>query len=234
MSLCKKSLWLVVCVGFLIINFGGCVQAPSSRMPAILGLSVDKKMTSSSILKQWPNHQTFGLITLSDATGPQAAPAISADMLSRLSQRSQLYLGKHCATPVIKVIPNSGIQISQGLSSLLKAGRAHGAESLIFALFSSTEITEPATFGEARMMTQMQGTTTHNSALVELGLIDVEQGVVTVQANGEAAESLDRLDAPIGDSPPTFDEALDILRANAGQQALDKALTHFTRGCRAV
>ena len=234
MMQCKKILWAGVGLGFLIMNFGGCVTAPSSRMASVLGLPVDKEMVANHPVLRWPNDQTVGLMALSDDSGPNAAPAISSAMLSRLSQRTQVNLGKRCATPEIKNISHSGLGGRQSLSSLIDIAKGHKVESLVIAMFSSTETTEPATFGEARMMTQMPGSTTHNSALVELALIDVDQGVVMIQANGQATESLDRLNAPLGNDQRTNEEALDILRANAGQQALDRALTEFTRGCRNV
>ncbi len=81
------------------------------------------------------------------------------------------------------------------------------------------------------MMTQMPGTTTHNSALVELALVNVEKGNIEIQANGKGRESLERLTVPIGADQLTKEAALDILRANSGQQALDAALQEFTKGC---
>ena len=82
------------------------------------------------------------------------------------------------------------------------------------------------------MMTQIPGTITDNNASVELALIDVGKGRIVYQAHGTATESMDRLNVPIGDDELTLEEALDILRANAGQQALDKALLTLTEGCR--
>ena len=231
MRFCQKSLWLGVGLVILVLGFSGCVTTPSLRMPAVLGLPLDKKVTHVRELRQWPKHQRFGLVTLSDTTGPKAAPAISSTMLSRLSQRIHVNLEKRCAGPEINDIPITDLQMNYGLSSLLEVAKGHDVESLIIALFSSTETTQANTFGEERMMTQMPGTTTHNWALVELGLLDVEQGIVVIQANGEATESLDRLMVPIGTDQPTREEALDILRANAGQQALDVALQDFMQGC---
>ena len=231
MKIHHKSLWLGMVAGFLLMSMGGCASNPSPRMPVILGPSGNGNMKNSNLIGQWSNHQTFGLITVSDESGPEAAPAISSGMLSRLSRRAHQNLGKYCAAQQIKIIPFTGLQGKKDLSTLIQIGKENNVEAVILALFSSTESTVPGTFGEARMMTQIQGTTTHNSALVELGLIDVDKGTLTIHSQGQATESLDRLNAPIGNNQLAMEEALDILRANAGQQALDKALTGFTRSC---
>ncbi len=230
MSVYHKNLRFWVLIVCLTLGFGGCVSSPNPRMSEVLGLPVDKTSTQP-LIRRWTERQAIGLVALSDATGPDAAPAISSSLLSRLTHRAEVYLSQHCRIPEIKIIPFNGDEAKRDPSTLIKRTRDHQVGSLIVALFSSMETTQPATFGEARMMTQMPGTTTHNSALVELGMIDITRGIVERQAYGEATESLDRLTVPIGNDQPTYEEALDILRANAGQQALDKALQGFTQGC---
>ena len=232
MNTFHKILWLGLSVLGMVI--GGCVSAPSPRMPMILDLPLEPEGRKVRTLDKWPVHDTIALMTLSDASGPNAAPAISQAMLSRLSQRTQHYIGDRCHVSDVQVIPVEGPKESRHLGALLEMAKRVEAESLIVALFSSTESTEAGTFGEERMMTQMPGTTTHNTSLVELGLFNVQQGNIEFQAIGEARETLDRLNVPIGTDQPTQEMALDILRANAGQQALDKALADFTKGCAAT
>lgn len=200
-------------------------------MPAVLGLSVDRMALSSKPIGLWSKDRAFGLVIHSDATGREAAPVISSPLLSKLSQRIQVYLGQHCAVSEVKRISIHGIQEGDGFSSLLNAAKQHHVEALIVALLSSTESTHVGTFGESRMMTKMPGTTTFNVALVELGVIDVAQELVMVQVEKTATERMDRLKVPIGHDQGTLEDALDILRANSAQQALDDALQDFTGGC---
>ncbi len=197
----------------------------------VLGLPTDTNTNNLLHVAPWPAHEALGLVMISDANGPEGAPAISSSMLSVLSQRIEVYLRDHCAVSEVERIPSIKFQGNQGLSSLIDLAKKHHVKSVILALFSSTESTQPGMFGESRMMTQIPGTTIHNSALVELGLFDVEKGMLKEQIYAEATESLDQLVSPIGDDNPTPEEGLDILRANAGQQALDKALPDFTQGC---
>ncbi|MGB0909061.1 MAG: hypothetical protein ACPGYT_01765 [Nitrospirales bacterium] len=230
MRLCLNIFGLSV--GFLAIGMSGCVTTPSLRLPVVLGLPMDKQISHTQPMGQWPSPHSMGLLVYSDATGSDASPAISVSMLSRLSQRTQSYIEKHCGVSALEIITTNTVSEDLNFSSLLKVAKKHDLESLMIVLFSSTELSEAATFGEERMMTQMPGTTTHNSALVELAFVDVEKGSIEIQAHGEGRESLERLTVPIGTDQLTNETALDILRANAGQQALDQALPEFTKGCR--
>jgi len=47
-------------------------------------------------------------------------------------------------------------------------------------------------------------------------------------------ESLEQLDAPLGTNRPSAREARDVLRARAGQQALDRALERIGSACQRV
>ncbi|WP_454064513.1 hypothetical protein [Candidatus Nitrospira salsa] len=227
----QKQLGLGVIIGVLVISICGCVSTLRPRMPAVLGLSVDRMALSSKPVGLWSKDRIFGLAIHSDATGREAAPPISLPLLSKLSQRIQVYLGQHCGVSEVKRIPRDGIQEGDEFSALLNAAKPHHIDALIVALFSSTESTHVGTFGESRMMTQMPGTTTFNVALVELGVIDVAQELVTFQVEKTATERMDRLKVPIGQGQGTLEEALDLLRANSAQQALDDALQDFTSGC---
>jgi len=226
----QKQLGRGVVIGMCVM-LCGCVQTPSQRMPAVFELPVDKMALSTAPLVNWSNYQTFGLVMLSDSTGPEAALAISSVLLSTLSQRIQGYLERHCTVSGLIHLPVDRRHEGSRLLSILNEAKEYQVEALIVALFSSTESTHADTFGEERMMTQMPGTTTLNVALVELGLVDVEQGTLALYIDKTAVKSLDRLTVPIGHDRGTLEEALNILRANAGQQALDDALHDFTRGC---
>ncbi len=227
----KFPLRLGVCLGCLILAVGGCVSTPSPRMPALLGVPVHTESMTLRPVEIWPNQHRFAFMIFSDGSGPEAAPAISDSMLSRLAQRTHVYLKKHCELSEIVPIFIEATQKDHRFTTLLENAQQVDAEYLIIALFSSTESTEAASFGEERMMTQIPGETTHNTALLELVLVNVERGSIEIQAIGEARESLDRLNVPIGADQLTYERALDILRANAGQQALDRALPTFTKRC---
>ena len=83
-------------------------------------------------------------------------------------------------------------------------------------------------------MTQMSGTTFENMALAEVVLLDLADYAVTFALPGSATETLEILDAPIGDGQPSREQSLEILRAQAGQQALDRSLNFFGQWCEGI
>ncbi len=234
MKIHQNILWMGVGIGLLYMSVSGCVSStPSPRMQEFLGLPMKQNLPAANSFQSWPDRHHMALMVRSDATGPEAAPAISPSMLSLLSQRTQAYLLKHCDVTNIQVIPSTMTQRDHHLPVLLEKAKSLDAQSLLLVLFSSTESSEAGTFGEERMMTQMPGLTTYNTAVVELGLVNIDNSRLERYAAEQATESVDQLNVPIGDNQPTKEEALDIVRANAGQQALDLGLQKFTQGCRA-
>ena len=81
------------------------------------------------------------------------------------------------------------------------------------------------------MMTQMSGSAVDNIAIAEVALLRLADYGVTFVLQGSATETLELLDAPIGEGQPTREQSLDILRAQAGQQALDQALNVIGKEC---
>jgi hypothetical protein len=96
----------------------------------------------------------------------------------------------------------------------------------------SREKDGPEKIGEATMMTQMGGTVTENSAMAEVGILRVSDFKMVFLASGRGTESLEQLDVPIGKNRPSTTEARDIVRARAGQYALDRALDHLGSACK--
>ncbi len=231
MNILKRQLGFGFVIGFLMLSVGGCVSPVSPRMPAILGLSEETMGVNSNPSGHWANHRTFGVVTLSDSTGPEAAPAMSSPLLLTLTRRIEATLERQCGVTDLKRLSVPRLSEKSGLATLRHVAQKQNVEAVIIVIFSSTESIEPATFGEARMMTQMPGTTTYNTALVELALIDIAEERIAFRVEKTAVERLDRLNVPIGHNQGTREEALDILRAQAGQQALDRGLQDLTRGC---
>ncbi|GJL55892.1 MAG: hypothetical protein NPIRA02_30240 [Nitrospirales bacterium] len=231
MNMLLRQLGVGCLTGFLMLSVSGCVSPVSPRMPAVLGLSEELMDVTSNPSDHWAKYRTFGLVTVSDATGPEAAPAVSSTLLLTLTRRVEAYFEHQCGGIALKRFPMPDFHAGKGLISLRHVARQHDVEAVIIVIFSSTESMEAATFGEARMMTQMPGTTTYNTALVELALLDVAEGRLALRIVQTAVERLDRLNVPIGSDQGTREEALDILRAQAGQQALDRGLEGLTHGC---
>lgn len=168
----------------------------------------------------------------SDTTGPGAAPAISLAFLETLSRRTEEFLTQHClVSSVVPITLPSSTQPAQLQQELISRGQEHGISHILLVILSSREYSGPVTLGEERMMTQMSGTTFENMALAEVALLDLADYAVAFDLAGAATETLEVLDVPIGEGRPSRAESLDILRAQAGQQALDKSLNILGKRC---
>jgi hypothetical protein len=135
---------------------------------------------------------------------------------------------------VVPIALPSSTQYAQVQQGLISRGQEHGISHLLLVILSSREYSGPVTLGEERMMTQMSGTTFENMALAEVVLLDLAEYVVTFDLAGAATETLEVLDAPIGEGRTSRAESLDILRAQAGQQALDRSLNILGKRCHGV
>ena len=113
-------------------------------------------------------------------------------------------------------------------------GQEQKFSHVILVVFSSTEQGGPTVLGEERMMTQMSGTSIENTALAEVGLFRIADERLLIDIPAGAQETLELLDAPIGEGQPSREESIDILRAQAAQQALDRSLNKFGQWCRGI
>ena len=217
-------LWLVICVILV-----GCVEGPHPRLSALFGTQIYHHQQPDPV---WPQLQRIGLVVYSDTSGPDAAPAISPAFLETLSRRTEEFLTQQCRVSfVLPIAFPSSTQHAQIQQELLSSGQKHGLSHLLLVILSSQEYSGPVTLGEERMMTQMSGTTFENMALAEVVLLGLADYVVTFDLPGAATETLEVLDAPIGKGRLSRADSLDILRAQAGQQALDRSLNILGKQC---
>jgi hypothetical protein len=172
----------------------------------------------------------IGLVVHSDATGTNAAPAIPFEYLETLARRTEEFLRQRCSFQEILPVPplSKPVNLSQELK--VQGQRLQVPYEMV-VLFSSREKAGPQKIGEATMMTQMSGTVLENSALAEVGILRVSDFKMVFWRQGRATESLEQLDVPIGTDRPSATNARNILRARAGQQALDRALEHLGSAC---
>ncbi len=180
----------------------------------------------------WPALERVGLVVHSDSTGPGAAPSISQTYLETLSRRAEEFVLQHCG--VSSVIPVTLLPSTEpGLrrNELSRHGKQHGLSHTLVLLFSSQETSAPVTLGEETMMTQMSGKVVENRALAEVALLRLDDFELLFNLLSSATETLELLDAPIGENQPTPAESMDILRAQAGQQALDRSLFSLGQRC---
>ncbi len=221
-------LWCLSVMVFL----GGCGGNPQPRLPDLLGEGVSK---SSKVQPIWPQIHQIGLLVHSDSTGPESAPAISATYLDTLGQRIERMLIQRCGMDSVVPVEFSVVEresLGEKTTNVLQLGEnEQGLSHVLLVVFSSTEKTGPTTVGEARMMTQIRGIAVENSALAEVGLLRVADSRLLIDLSDQARETLDMIDAPLGDQQLSKEESLAILRAQAAQQALDQSLQKFGQWC---
>jgi hypothetical protein len=183
----------------------------------------------------WPQPRRIGLVLHSDTTGPDAAPSISRPFLETLGGRTEAFLIRHCGiSSVVPITFPSQTGQEQIREEFMSRGHERGISHLLLVVLSSREYSGPVTLGEERMMTQMSGTVVENTALAEVALLRLADYVATVNLQGSATEELELLDVPIGKGQPTRQQSLEILRAQAGQQALDRSLLDLRQWCEGI
>ncbi|WNM59576.1 hypothetical protein [Candidatus Nitrospira allomarina] len=214
----------------LVSMLAGCGAGPTPRLIDLVGKDAFASQELSHKKGEWPRVPTIGLVVHADATARNAAPVIIAEYLETLTRRTEDFLRQRCSFQNILTVP----RLSQPLnfSQELKVHGQHlHVPYEIVVVFSSREKTSPVKIGEATMMNQMGGMVIENSAIAEVGVLRLSDLQMVYWTQGWAFETLEQLDVPIGKNRPSAMEARDILRARAGQQALDRALHHVGAEC---
>ena len=206
----------------------GCSVNPQPRLNDLLGNLVSQS-------SGWPSLERVGLVVHSDSAGPEASLPITQHFLETLGRRSEEFLVQRCkVSSVVPIAFPSSTLHPQIRRELIAKGKEHGLSHLLVVLLSGRESSGPVTLGEERMMTQMSGTSVESIALSEVVLLRLADYVLIFNLQGLATETLELLDAPIGKDQPTRKESLDILRAQAAQQALDRSLHGLGQRCEGI
>ena len=224
---------LLVVFGLLLLPVG-CGEVPKPLLHALLGVDFPQSPKADS--PGWPHPKRIGLLVHSDTTQPGSAPAISTKYLKTLGRRTEKALVEQCGVEAIESVEFnlSADSRDQMLGEFRVQGQEQKFSHVILVVFSSTEQGGPTVLGEERMMTQMSGTSIENTALAEVGLFRIADERLLIDIPAGAQETLELLDAPIGEGQPSREESIDILRAQAAQQALDKSLNKFGQWCQGI
>jgi hypothetical protein len=229
MRVSLAGLWMVL---FLLFFLVGCGQSPQPRLGSLLGTQIEENHQADPL---WPQPRRIGLVLHSDTTGPDAAPSISQPFLETLGRRTEAFLIRRCGiSSVVPIKFPSQTGQEQIRKEFMSRGHELGISHLLLVVLSSREYSGPVTLGEERMMTQMSGTIVENTAFAEVALLRLTDYVVTFNRSGRATEELEFLDVPIGKGQPTRQQSLEILRAQAGQQALDRSLHVLGQWCEGI
>ncbi len=220
-----------------------CSVAPPLRMDTYLGPDVATGTTGvTDHRRPSPIPGEVGLLVVNDTTGPGSAAALSQEVLSFLVERIKHQLGRNLPMKVTKVFSPGGLGPDRGRQALLRLTAQEAIEYLVVAVLSSAESEAPVqlSLGGPESVS-VPGIQIKNFGLVEVALVEGKTGSVLIRAQGRAWASLDRL-AASGRSHqypvirrssrmapifPKADQAPDLLRALAGEEALEQAMLHF-------
>jgi hypothetical protein len=218
-------LMLLVCT-FLI---AGCqTQAPrlSTYVGEVEGLHASQNPHPQSLPSAI---NRVGVLIMTDSSFPNSALPLSPDMLAILENRLVKKMDEFFGLEVIPIRPEQQLQPTGDMSPFTHLTKIHKLDFMLLAVLSSTEEESHIEIGEETMMTRMSGVSIDNEALAELALINADSGKIALHAAGNGASSMEQLAVPIGEDYSRKEDARDILRANAAQQALDQALLALQR-----
>ncbi len=229
----------------------GCSMAPQPRLESYLGPFPQEKQVSGPVV---PSGHTLaaGLVVINDTGDPESAPALSPQALAFLTDRVRQQIEHSVPVQVVKVLSPVGVAPEPNTSQFVRLGQQEGVEYLVLAIFSSAErevaaklpLTGDPEQGGGRPF--VTGYEALNFALAELALIDAKTGLPMVQAQGRAWSRLNRLYVPIKSNAypvihrslrvapiyPKEENAKDVLRSIAGDEALEQALMHLQEAWR--
>jgi hypothetical protein len=237
---------MILGISLLSGLFGGCGGWPQARLDAYLGQQPTLDLSGFADL---PGAVQTGLVVFNDTTAPDSAPKISDDSFAALTEHVRQQLMHAVPLEMVRVVhsPNPGALPPQFTTVLEKAKDQH-VDYLVMAILSSSEIEVPerlpwrgSTLG-AIGRGLLLGYRAENLALAELALVDVRSGQVLARVEGNAWASLERLDVPLESNvypvvrrnqedppiyPETEEDAHDVMRAVAGNDAVNQAVMHL-------
>ena len=218
-------LMLLVCT-FLI---AGC-QTQAPRLPAYLGQVEGLHDVQNPHPQSLPSAiNQVGVLVMTDSSFPNSALPLSPDMLAILENRLVKKMDEFFGLQVIPIRPEQPLQPTGNVGPFTHLAKAHKLDFMLLVVLSSTEEESHIEIGEETMMTRMSGVSIDNEALAELAVLNADSGKIALYATGHGASSMEQLAVPIGEDYPGRENARDILRANAAQNALDQALLALQR-----
>jgi hypothetical protein len=233
-------------IGLLIpLVLAGCSQKPLPRMDSYLGVSSQGgPFVLPGQAEKAAGPFDVGLLLINDTSAPASAPALSDRARAFLTD--QVRERVHATTPIriAKVLSVTDTTAAQDHQSLAQLAREQGLSYLLVALFSSQESEVPLMlpFGgdpeQGGGRPRALGFEAVNYALAELALLDSTNGQVIARSEGRAWSRLNRLNVPVKSNAypvihrsqrvapiyPPEDQAKDILRSIAGDEALEQAV----------
>ncbi len=226
----------------------GCAMKPATRMDAYVGPTTpQERAMAAESLKALPGPLEVGVLVINDTSAEGSVPALSDNGRAFLTDQVRQRIEEKLPLRLVKVLPATDLASRQDPQLLARQAQEQGVGYLLLAIFSSAESEIPTSLpldgapeqGGGRP--RVSGFEAINYALVELALLDAKTGQVLIRADGRAWSKLNRLYVPVQSNSypvihrslriapiyPKEDNAKDVLRGIAGDEALEQAVFHL-------
>ena len=238
--------WIVTVLCQMLL-LAGCSQTPVARMDHYLGISSLGTAAGTPVLSDRAGPFDAGLLVINDCSAPDSAPALSDKARAFLTDQVKRLIEPLLPIRIATVLSLSEPSVPADVQTGRRLAQEQAVPYLLLALFSSAESEVPASLGldgspeQGGGRPNLPGLEANNYALAELALVDVATGQLVARAEGRAWSQLLRLYVPIKSNAypvihrslrnapiyPPEDEAKDVLRGIAGDEALEQAVMHL-------
>lgn len=225
-----------------------CSTKPPARIGAYLGPAVESVQTTPADLRALAEAQwQAGLLLINDTSHAESASALSDRAIAFLSDAVRHRIEEKTPIRITKVLPSSGLTPDTAQQTVTSLGREQGMPYILVAVFSNMESEIPLMLpftGDPEQgggRPSVSGFEAINYALAELALLETGTGKVIAKSDGRAWSRLNRLYVPVKSNAypvihrslrvapiyPREEDAKDILRSIAGDEALEQAVFHL-------
>jgi hypothetical protein len=238
-----KEAWLVA-----VFLLTACTTAPAARMDAYVGQAPEGTgMLSEELIKRSGAPLEAGLLVVNDTADRDSAPALTEAGTAFLTDQVKQRVQEGLPIRVIKELPPSHVAKGHRPPEVAQLAREQGLSYVLLAVFSNAESEVPVRLPLSGDPEQgggrpaVQGFEMRTNALAELALIEVGTGRLLARSDGRAWTRLNRLYVPVQSNSypvihrslraapiyPKEENAKDITRSIAGDEALEQAVMHL-------
>ena len=225
-----------------------CTTEPAARMDAYVGQAPEGTRTLyEELIKRSGAPLEAGLLVVNDTSDRDSAPALTEQGRAFLTDQVKQRVQEGLPIRIVKELSPSLVAKGQTPPEAARIAREQGLPYVLLAVFSNAESEVPMRLPLSGDPEQgggrpaVQGFEMRTNALAELALIESETGLVLARSDGRAWTRLNRLYVPVQSNSypvihrslrvapiyPKEENAKDITRSIAGDEALEQAVMHL-------
>ncbi|TAJ24884.1 MAG: hypothetical protein EPO64_08940 [Nitrospirae bacterium] len=189
------SAWLLTVALLVVCLLPACaVTGAPSRLGDYVGREAMREGMAVPPLPE--RGRRAGLVLIADATAPEAAPVLPDEALRQMAEQLQEQFSQVLPVTIEKIVAAEGIRTGGDAAQFRELGKQHGLDYLVVVVVSGIEQEYPITVFLGWVTHAQPGLRRDNWSLVEVALVDVQNGQVLLHAEGQAWATLDRPTAP--------------------------------------